>query len=138
MIRALFIQKVLRWQISKVFLSKNTVKIIQFDHRRLHQDEINEEFAKAITIALLFFLLIVGSTILSSLILPGNYSFSDALIESASAQCTVGLSSGITDPSMSPVVEIIYIFQMWTGRLEIIPVFALIRSLFIGTRPILM
>jgi len=138
MIRALFIQKVLRWQISKVFLSKNTVKILRFDNRRLHEDEINEEFAKAITIAVLFFLLIIVSTILSTLILPGTTSFSDALIESASAQCTVGLSSGITDPSMSPLVELIYIFQMWTGRLEIIPVFALVRALFIGTKPILM
>jgi len=32
---------------------------------------------------------------------------------------------------MSPVAEGIYIFQMWVGRLEIIPVFALIRILFI-------
>jgi len=39
---------------------------------------------------------------------------------------------------MSPVVELTYIFQMWAGRLEIIPVLALIRSLFRGTAPRLM
>ncbi len=54
---------------------------------------------------------------------------------SASAQGTVGLSCGITVPSMSPVLETIYIFQMWLGRLEVIPVLVLIRAVLFGSAP---
>jgi len=34
---------------------------------------------------------------------------------------------------MHPAIEATYIFQMWVGRLEIIPIFALFRALVIGT-----
>jgi len=135
MIRALVIKKGLRWQISKTFLSENTIKKIKFNGRSMMPEEMNEEFTKAASFAIMFFLLILASSILATFLAGNDFSFADALFESASAQATVGLSSGITDPSMSPALELVYIFQMWTGRLEIIPVFALIRALFFGTSP---
>ena len=135
MIRALLIGKGLRWQINKGFLSENTVKGIKFNGKLLHTEEMNEEFTKAATLAILFFLLVIGSAIITTFITGSNFNFADALFESTSAQATVGLSAGITDPSMSPVLELIYIFQMWAGRLEIIPVFALFRAIFWGTTP---
>jgi trk system potassium uptake protein TrkH len=64
-----------------------------------------------------------------------NFTITDALFESASAQGTVGLSCGITNPEMSKVLEITYIIQMWTGRLEIIPVLVLLRTILFGTKP---
>ena len=87
--------------------------MIKFNGRSLSPNEMNEEFTKASTIAILFSVLILGSAIVTNYITRSNYDFADALLESASAQATVGLSSGITSPSMSPVLELIYIFQMW-------------------------
>ena len=135
MIRALVIQKGLRWQVNKTFLSANTVKLLKFNGKSLLPDEMNEEFTKAASFAIMFFLLILGSAMITTFFIGNDYNFADALFESASAQATVGLSCGITDPSMSPVLEILYIFQMWAGRLEVIPIFALIRALFFGTSP---
>ncbi len=135
MIRALVIKKGLQWQISKTFLSENTIKSIKFNSKNLLPGEMNEEFTKAASFAIMFFLLILASSIITTFYTGDNFNFADALFESASAQATVGLSTGITDPSMSPVLEMVYIFQMWAGRLEIIPVFALIRSIFYGTQP---
>jgi trk system potassium uptake protein TrkH len=135
MIRAILILKGLRWQVNKTFLSSNTVKLIKFNGKLLLPADMNEEFTKAASMAIMFFLLILGSSILTTVFMGNDYTFTDALFESASAQATVGLSSGITDPSMSPVLELMYIFQMWAGRLEIIPVFAMIRALFFGTSP---
>jgi len=135
MIRFLLIKKGLRWQINKAFLSVNTVKVVKFNGKTLLPREMDEEFTKAATIAIIFFLLLMGSSFITYSITHDNYTFAAALFESGSAQGTVGLSSGITDPSMSPVLELVYIFQMWTGRLEIIPVFVLIRSIFAGTSP---
>lgn len=135
MIRALVIKKGLQWQISKTFLSENTIKTIKFNGKSILPDEMNEEFTKAASFAIMFFLLILASSIITTFFTGDNYNFADALFESASAQATVGLSTGITDPSMSPILEGVYIFQMWAGRLEIIPIFALIRAIFYGTQP---
>jgi trk system potassium uptake protein TrkH len=57
-----------------------------------------------------------------------------ALFESISAAANVGLSVGVTDPSMPIVLEIIYILQMWAGRLEFVAVFALIGFLVASVR----
>lgn len=130
MIRAIIIWKGLKWQVSKTFYSENTIKNIRLNGKSLTPEMMYLEFTKSASLAILFFLLIISSAIASTFFIPENYDFADALFESASAQATVGLSTGITDPSMSPILELIYIFQMWAGRLEIIPVFALLKSLF--------
>jgi trk system potassium uptake protein TrkH len=54
-----------------------------------------------------------------------GYSLSEALFESVSAAANVGLSCGITHPSMPAVLKLVYIFQMWAGRLEFISIFVL-------------
>lgn len=134
MIRALMIKKGIIWQINKTFLSEHTVKSVKFNGKLMLPAEINEEFTKAASLAFLFFLVIFSSTVLTYFITKGEYNISSILFESASAQGTVGLSSGITGPYMSPAVEVIYIFQMWMGRLEIIPVFVLVKFLYTGMR----
>jgi trk system potassium uptake protein TrkH len=135
MIRFLLLKKGFRWQINKTFLTDNTVKVVKFNGRTLLPKDMYEEFTKAATMAITFFLLLMSSAFVTYFFTHEHYTFAAALFESGSAQGTVGLSSGITDPSMSPVLELIYIFQMWTGRLEIIPVFVFIRAVFRGTNP---
>ena len=54
-----------------------------------------------------------------------GYPLQGALFESVSASANVGLSVGITDPSMPVLLEITYILQMWLGRLEFVAAFAL-------------
>jgi trk system potassium uptake protein TrkH len=135
MIRALLIGKGLRWQINKGFLSEHAVKSIRFNGKLLRSEEMNEEFTKAAAMAIMFFLLVLGSSLLTVFLTKGEYSYANALFEASSAQGTVGLSAGITDPSMSPVLELVYIFQMWAGRLEIIPVLGLFRAILWGTTP---
>ncbi len=134
MIRALTLKRGLQWQVNSVFFSKNTIKYIKFNGRSMLPDEMNKEFTKAAALAILFFLFTLGGALITAFYTQGDYSFAEALFESSSAQSTVGLSAGITSPSMSPVLECVYIFQMWSGRLEIIPVLALIRAIFWGTQ----
>jgi len=135
MIRALLITKGLRWQVNKVFFSEHTIKTIRFNGKTMLPDDMNEEFTQAASYAIMFFILIIISAILGTFLTGSNFDFADSLFESASAQSTAGLSTGITDPYMSPVLELVYIFQMWAGRLEFIPVLALIRAIFLGTNP---
>jgi len=46
-----------------------------------------------------------------------------ALFESVSATANVGLSVGITNPAMPNGLKVVYILQMWCGRLEFLSVF---------------
>lgn len=59
-----------------------------------------------------------------------GYPLKAAMFESASALGNVGLSIGITQPSMPDALKIIYIFMMWVGRLEFMSVIALFAFLF--------
>lgn len=49
-----------------------------------------------------------------------------ALFEAVSAGANVGLSVGVTDPTMPELLKVTYILQMWAGRLEFVAVFSLI------------
>ena len=133
--RAVFLLKGLRWHIRKTFFSSQTIKTMKFDHKVMMPDEINEELNNTGMFVLTFLFIILLSTFFTTFFLPEQFTFFDALFESVSAQSTAGLSVGITDPGMHPVVEIIYIIQMWVGRLEVFPVLALFRFTFLGANP---
>lgn len=95
---------------------------------------MNRELAAAATFSFIYLIFVLVSTLITYYLMGNGYSLKDALFESTSAQGTVGLSCGITNPGMSPVLEILYIFQMWAGRLEIIPVLVLFRTIFFGAK----
>jgi len=58
-----------------------------------------------------------------------GYDFLSALFESTSAAGNVGLSCGLTQPLMPAGLKVVYIVQMWFGRLEFVSVFVLIGFL---------
>jgi trk system potassium uptake protein TrkH len=57
-----------------------------------------------------------------------------ALFESVSASANVGLSIGVTDPSMPIPLELVYMFQMWAGRLEFVAIFSLLGFVYAWAR----
>ncbi len=134
-IRILLIFKGLFWHINNYFSSENSIKVVKFNEKRLLPDEMNRELAVAATFSFIYLMFVLTSTFITYYFMGTGYSITDALFESASAQGTVGLSCGITNPEMSPVIEITYIIQMWAGRLEIIPILILFRTVFLGTKP---
>lgn len=134
-IRVLFILKGVQWHINSYFVSENYVQVVEFNQKRLLPEEMNKQLASAATFSFIYLLLVLVSTLLTYYFMGDGFTITNALFESASAQGTVGLSCGITSPSMSPVLEITYFFTMWIGRLEIIPVLVLLRTIIWGTKP---
>lgn len=55
-----------------------------------------------------------------------GHDFTASFFESTSAAANVGLSVGITAPGMPAPLEIVYLVQMWLGRLEFLTAFALL------------
>jgi trk system potassium uptake protein TrkH len=70
-----------------------------------------------------FFILYVGLVFVTTVpLVCAGFPTIDALFESASALGTVGLSTGITSPDLTAWLKLVLIFDMWAGRLEILPV----------------
>ncbi len=121
MLRVGIIYKALREDIKRIILPEKAVLVQKFHH--IKSIFLNDKQVRsALLITFCYFLLFgVGSVV--GMIL--RYPFLDALMESTSAAANVGLSCGITDPGMHPLLKITYIFQMWAGRLEFMSVFTL-------------
>jgi len=82
--------------------------------------------------SVLFFLwiltLFVGVFLL--LLLEPEKKIIDIFFDVTSAMSNVGLSTGVTIDSLKTFSKIIFIFLMWLGRLEIIPILVLFISFF--------
>jgi len=79
------------------------------------------------------FILYVGTLLLGTVAGAAyGYSMPEALFESVSATATSGLSVGVTSPSMPTGLKLVYMFQMWAGRLEFIAVLALLAQVGIA------
>ncbi|GAA0507664.1 trk system potassium uptake protein TrkH [Halorubrum aquaticum] len=123
------------WQFSRVFLPKNAVVTARIGDRTLDRETMEREFSEAAIVTLLWIVaLVLGSLVLVNVAGP-DFSYADALFEVASAQGNVGLSSGITGPSMSRLAEAMFVLNMWIGRLEIIPVLVFVRAGLYGLDP---
>ena len=132
LIRGLTLVKGIRYQIGDVFYPESAVRRLEINDRRLNEKEASREFMEAAIIVILWITFLVVGTFLLLLTLPsGEYSLANVLFEVASAQGNVGLSSGITGPESLPTVgKIAFLFHMWIGRLEIIPVLVMLRTVF--------
>jgi len=128
-LRGYVIARGIGWEISRTFLPTHAVDDLRIGQRTLNSDEANEEIRSAGTMAAAYLIVLVLSLFVVLAVLPQNFTLADAIFEVATAQGTVGLSSGITGPDMPVTTEILFIIQMWMGRLEIIPVLVLISSL---------
>lgn len=109
---------------------KNIINIISPEGRvinmKLSDKQLKEtqvrEASSYISLYLLF--IVIGWAVLVFY----GYDGINSLFEIVSAQGNVGLSTGIISGDMPFGAKIITIFNMWIGRLEIIPVLVILRS----------
>jgi len=129
-LRGYIIARGISWEVSRVFLPGHAIDDLRIGQRIFKADEANDEIRAATTFAFAYLILLVLSLFVLLAVLPSDFTLADAIFEVATSQGTVGLSSGITGPGMPIIAEILFIIQMWMGRLEIIPVLVLINSIF--------
>ena len=115
------IYKALRQDIKKLILPDTAILIQKMHH--IKDMILDDRHVRAAALILLAYInLYLFGTIIGMLY---GYSLSEASFESVSAAANVGLSCGITSPSMPDPLKVAYIFQMWAGRLEFISIFVL-------------
>ncbi|MBU4547881.1 MAG: TrkH family potassium uptake protein, partial [Euryarchaeota archaeon] len=121
LIRLVTIFKGIYWEIMRIITPEGSVIPRKISGKSVSDVEIRE--ASAYT-SIYFIFLFISWLLLSSY----GYDTLNALFEVVSAQGNVGLSMGITTAEMPNIPKIFLIFNMWLGRLEIIPVMVLFRT----------
>jgi len=135
LVRLLTLAKGILFRIRGVFYPSSAVRTFRLDGRALSDSEATQEFEEAAIITFLWLVFLGLAAFVLMFVLPLGpgpeaYTVENVLFEVASAQGNVGLSSGITGPGMPTVIKVMFLFNMWIGRLEIIPVLVLLRGLF--------
>ena len=132
LIRALTLAKGIRFHIADIFYPESAVRRLKMDGRSLTEDESHREFEEAAIIGFLWFVFLgIGTFVLLVTLPSGTFTLENVIFEVASAQGNVGLSAGITGPQSLPTLgKVTFLFNMWIGRLEIIPVLVTLRILF--------
>lgn len=118
--------------VKKLLSSERSMKVYKFHHIK---DQVLEDgFVKssAIIIGCYIITFSVG-TLLGTYY---GYPLSASAFEAASITGNVGLSIGVTAPSMPVIMKVYYIIAMYLGRLEFLSVFALIGYIVGGIRKI--
>jgi trk system potassium uptake protein TrkH len=122
MLRIGIIFKALLEDIKRIILPEKSIVIQKFHH--IKDVFLEDRQARSALIITLAYLVLYGLGAIIGMLF--GYPFLYSLFESTSAAANVGLSCGITLPSMPATLKITYIIQMWAGRLEFMSVFTLI------------
>ncbi|MDD5019691.1 MAG: TrkH family potassium uptake protein [Candidatus Omnitrophica bacterium] len=121
MMRIGLIGKAFREDIKRFLISDSSVVSTKFHHLKdLFLDDKMVRSAALMTIA--YVLVYLFGTAMACF---AGYPVLESLFESTSAAGNVGLSCGITQATMPAFLKVVYIVQMWAGRLEFISILVL-------------
>lgn len=123
LIRIVTLVKGIYWEVLKILSPEGSVIPRKIAGKSVQDAEIKE--AGSYTFLYLFLIFISWLVFMAY-----GYGGIDSLFEISSAQGNVGLSVGITSPTMPKIPEILLIIGMWVGRIEIIPALVLLKASF--------
>lgn len=127
--RGILLYKGVGWRIKRAISTPRRVFVHKLGEKSLSKDEAMDLINEAAIISFMWVILLsVGVIIIASIF--NERTLGDVIFEVCSAQGNVGLTTGITSINMEPLGKIMLIFNMWIGRLEIIPIIVLIKSMF--------
>ncbi|PSP36881.1 potassium transporter Trk [Halobacteriales archaeon SW_10_66_29] len=130
LIRVITLVKGTRWQVRRVFLPATAVRYMRMGERRLSAHQVQREYTEATVVSLLWISCLIVGIAVFLWALPSEYPLEYVIFDVMSAQSNVGLDAGITGPDMPRAAKTILLFNMWVGRLEIIPVAVLLAAVF--------
>jgi len=134
--RAILLYKGAGWRIKRAISTPRRVFVHKLGDKPLSKESAMDLINEAAIISFMWIILLSIGVLCIATVFP-NETLGNVIFEVCSAQGNVGLSTGITAIGMSPIAKIMLIFNMWIGRLEIIPIIVLIKSMFGNRRNII-
>lgn len=131
-VRVALLQKGLSWRMRRIRLRAHQLTKYEFDGRALEESEALTMAQNAGTLAALWATVLWAAVLVLIHVVPEHYGLSEVILEVSSAQGNVGLSTGITHPSLPWPGKVTLILSMWMGRLEIIPALILLSAMLRG------
>ena len=130
--RGILLYKGTGWRIKRAISTPRRVFVHKLGDKPLSKESAMDLINEAAIISFMWVILLSIGVVILDVIFP-NELLGNVIFEVCSAQGNVGLSAGITSIGMPSIAKIMLIFNMWIGRLEIIPIIVLIRSM-VGIR----
>ncbi|PKK86177.1 MAG: potassium transporter Trk [Thermoplasmata archaeon HGW-Thermoplasmata-1] len=128
--RGVLFTKGVFWKVRRAFVGNKAYMQYRIGNKTISRHDAQDQVSEAAVVSFLWvILLVVGVFVLRHLV-PDSFGLQDVMFEVASAQGNVGLSTGITHIGMNPGAKLMLIFNMWIGRLEIIPILVMIKAIF--------
>lgn len=132
--RMLILMKGVQWRFRKIVSPRQAIVPFRLGDSTVDESQVGQRLEDASVITFLWLVFLGLGIVVLLHTVPPEFTLSDVVFEVTSAQGNVGLSVGITQPTMSLASKLVLCFNMWIGRLEIIPVLMLIRALFFGVQ----
>ncbi len=132
--RYVLLLKGVGWKLRKTLKPPDAIVPFRIGSKVFPEEEAWRRLEEASTIAFLWLVFLLVGILALAVLVGHEYGLADVIFEVASAQGNVGLSTGITHPDMPTAAKLVLSFSMWVGRLEIIPVIMLLRSMVNGLR----
>jgi trk system potassium uptake protein TrkH len=119
LMRVIIVARLLQLSLRRFAMPQHAVAVLRVGGQVIDADAV----ARAMLTILLFLLVVMLSWI--AFVVAG-YDPLNALFEVTSATGTVGLSTGLTDPSLSPLLKAVLCLDMLCGRVEIVAMIVLV------------
>ncbi len=121
-----------RWWFRRFFVSSMVIIPFKHEGRTLSKELSELEISKNMLVIVLYVLTIFLSTILIMHLYITTFRLDEVVFEQVSALCNVGLGVGYITALSPLAIKWVFIFLMWLGRLEIVPVIIMIMGLAKG------
>jgi trk system potassium uptake protein TrkH len=121
--------ELLRWWLRRLHAGGRAITPLRHDGRPILEHLPAHEVSKNMLVIVLFILVVAIATLLLLHLVPQDgFDSADVVFEVVSAVSNVGISTGFVNPGMNPAAKWLFILVMWTGRLEVVPVIALVAG----------
>ncbi|MCI2425657.1 TrkH family potassium uptake protein [Candidatus Acetothermia bacterium] len=129
--RMLIMVKGVQWRLRKIIAPRKAIVPFRIGSTKIDEADAGHRLEDASLIIFLWMIFLVVGVFVLLQTVPPHFTLSKVIFEVVSAQSNVGLTTGITHPEMASLSKLMLSFNMWIGRLEIIPVLMLIRTFFL-------
>jgi trk system potassium uptake protein TrkH len=115
----------MKWWLKRFFVSSRVLVPLRFEGRTFTRQVADLEISKNMVVIMLYILTIFLSTVIVMHLYITTFGLNEVIFEEVSAISNVGLGLGYITAASPLSIKWIFIFLMWLGRLEIVPVIIL-------------
>ncbi len=127
-VRVALLERGIAWRFQRIRKKPHQLQRYEFNGEVWSEEEAQDRIESAAILTILWVVVLWTAIVILVHFVPEKYTLAEVILEVASAQGNVGLSTGITNPGLHGLGKITLILVMWMGRLEIAPALVLILA----------